>query len=979
MIDKERNTMKKNKYISLLALLGSSLLLTSCISYQTSLKNQPKPAVNKVAQTASSFKSTADEVEPTDVNIYVYSTKPASERNWIWAWSDQESLPGSLFPVSFAPQVTFEQLGEEFKFTPVYLKFNTAYSAQNNWSGSAETSFTVTQDNFFTGLIIRNEDGSSKSTDNAIDLSKALVDDKGQRNIYIYEGKSVVYSLADFPTSPIESATYNEIRDPATQEVIPSIQMTAKPGKNMSDVLTQEILARGLVIRGYVTNADGSTTGKDRNVVDVSKIKIEGSTATLFFRINRSLNPQYKYQIQYTPVAGGDYDVLADVSLLSYYSSNAFDEKYHTNKKLGSYVANDNTTVFRLWTPSASSVTLNLYQDQGSKNRTPYLMTRDENGVYEIALQGNLHGYYYTFDIDNYGIVDKDVPDPYANSSNANGLKSMVVDFNKINSPEFIAQKTWAPKIDGNYAGVTIMEMHTRDFTSDASWNGNSTNKGKFAGLTEEGTSLADGTKMGFDYVKDLKAKGLTHVQIMPAYDFASVDETKLDDPTYQQKAIGGIFNWGYDPQQYNAPEGSYSSNPQDGWTRVQEFHDFVDTYNKAGLGVVMDVVYNHMPQQAGTAFERVFPGYYFRSKHSSGAGVDIASQRGMVRQFIVDSILGWAKNYHVSGFRFDLMGLLDRDTMQYIRQEVDKVDPNILIYGEGWDMFQGDPDYGTRHSALATKGNVDKMGEDWVGLFGDEYRDAVAGKNNDPSATGYVQNVLNGGSIDKQTLDRMYFGLTGTYYQGDSNATTYSSSSSDGIGASLAYIEVHDNMTLWDHFSVSRTSADIDVAKEVSMANDSFLSALSPAFFQLGQDFGRSKAFKDGKFKVNNGYYTDPIDPTVFYSHNSYNLSDEINGIDWTLLNKNSSVKQSFDAALQRRSTLAPRLGKSYSVTDFYEPTKGNFQANLLNDPQVISFSLRLADGKTYYYGQNFSGVEKTFPGINQKIQPYSVWTDIA
>lgn len=968
--------MKKKIYLSLLALIGSCISLTSCLATSTSQISQRKIAK---AADSSGVKSTADETEPGDVNIYIYSTKPAKDRNWIWAWSNNESLPGALFPVSSAPTVSFEELGEEFQFIPLYLNFNQEYSCQNNWSGSAETSFKVTENNFFTGLIIRNEDGSSKSTDNAIDLSKAEVDASGHRNIYIYEGKKVVYSLADFPTSPIESATYNEIKDPDTKEIIPQIKIVAKNGKNFADILTTDILKRGLVLRGYITNPDGSTEGKDRHVIDTSKIVIDGNSATLVWKDNKGLNPQYKYQIQYTPVAGGDYDNLADVSLLSYYSSNAFDEKYHTNKKLGAFVVNDNTTVFRLWSPSATSVTLNLYPNQASKDRTPYNMTRDDNGVFSVALQGNLHGYYYTFDVNNYGVVDKDVPDPYANSSNANGLKSMVVDFNKINTSEFTAQKSWAPKVDGNYAGVTIMEMHTRDFTSNASWNGDSKNKGKFAGLTEEGTALADGTKTGFDYVKDLKAKGLSHVQILPAFDFASVDETKLDDPEYQAKPISGTFNWGYDPQQYNAPEGSYSSDSNDGKTRVKEFHDFVDTYNKNGIGVIMDVVYNHMPQQTGTSFERVFPGYYFRSKQSSGAGVDLATQRGMVRQFIVDSVVGWAKNYHISGFRFDLMGLLDRDTMQYIRQEVDKIDPNILIYGEGWDMFQGDPDYGTRHSALATKGNVNKMGEDWVGLFGDEYRDAVAGKNNDPSATGYVQNVLNGGTIDEQTLDKMYFGLTGTYWQGQSGGTTYSSSSSDGIGAAIAYLECHDNMTLWDHFSVSRTSANIDVKKEVSMANDSVLSALSPAFFQMGQDFGRSKAFKDEKFKVNNGYYTDPIDPTIFYSHNSYNLSDEVNGINWNLLTTNSSVKQAFDTALQRRSELAPKLGKSYSVSDFYDTKKGDFKAKLIDNNKVISFSLKLSDGKTYYYAQNFSGSNQTITSINQTIKPYSVLSYIA
>jgi len=969
--------MRKSK---ILFLFAGAALLGSCVSVSETVPETIE-ARDIAINAASSGASTADEVSPTDLNIYIYSSAARSQRTKVWGWSDDNSALKGLFPVSSASNVVFNELDPTMEFIPIYLSFDKEYACESAWSGGVSTTFKISLENCFTGLVIRDDTGSSKSKDIVFDVSKAKEDSSGHRNIYVYENKKVYYSLSDFPVTPVESGDYMEKLDPSNKRTrYPRISLTAKAGKSMGEILTSDILSRGLEVRAYRYDDDNNrvyASSASRNAdTSASYINDSGEFVFSFDGKNAPLDLSYHYEIDYYPEDGKKSVLVDEVSMLSYYSSNAFDETYHTNMLLGANVV-DGKTVFSVWSPTASSVTLCLYDNATDRWPTHrYNLSNGVNGTFYIAFEGSMHGTYYDFRIDNFGVVDDNVPDPYAQSSNANGERSMVVDWELLGRSN--ADSLWAPKVDGNYSGVTIMEMHTRDFTSSPSWNGKAENKGKFLGLIEEGTSLSDGTKTGFDYVKGLKEKGLTHVQILPAFDAGSVDETLLEDEEYCALPYGGNYNWGYDPEQYNAPEGAYSSDPNDGLTRVNEFKSFVDAYNDAGIGVIMDVVYNHMPSQTGTSFERVFPGYYFRTDSSSGAGVDLASQRGMVREFIVDSVLGWATHYHISGFRFDLMGLLDLATMRYIRQKLDEIDPNILIYGEGWSMFGGDRDYGTRFSDMATQGNIAKMGEDWVGAFNDVYRDGVNGQNTNPSAYGYAQKALRGGDITQEDADKMYYGLSGTNWRGSLSNGTYSPASSDGQGASIAYLECHDNMTLWDKLTISRQTDSVDIEKEVSMSNASLLGALSPAFFQIGQDFGRSKKITDEKYLVADKYYADPLTSGVYYSHDSYNLSDDINGIDWNLLKTHSSVKSSFDEALEARKSRASALGKTYSCVEFYEENGGAFQTNLASDNHVISYSLRLSSGQTYVYAQNWTSSSVSIGSTGLTADPYEVVSEI-
>lgn len=972
--------MKKRNYLNLLGLIAISTLV-SCQGVM------PIDGLYKRADGAA--KSTASETEAGDFNIYLSYDGERTDRDYVWAWNREDStIPGALFPISSSEYVTFSNISDDIQFLALHLNFDTVYECWTTWTddvtSTPTSTFSITEDVYWTGLLFRDSSGDKKDAkgDLIIDKSKVQKDSNGNISIWVDDAKGVYYSEADFPVTPVDTCTYKELNNGETTTY--TAQVKAKSKYNLTQFFNERYT--DYVLRKY--RYEGGVKKYARSVfIDKTSSTLESDKATLVLKTSEPLDLTYKYSLSAQFEKGGPFSDLADLDFGKYYSSRNFELKYYTKEKLGAYTKNG-VTVFKVWSPTANAMTLNLYKDADTKKVTKYEMKKSEKGVFAVALVGNLHSYYYTFDVNNYGDVEKDVPDPYAYSSNTNGKRSMVVDFDKVHegSTQYSTetQNKWAPD-SSNYAGVTIMEMHTRDFSSSSSWNGSEANRGKFTGLYESGTKLNDGTKTGFDYVKDLKQSGLTHVQIMPAYDFASVDETKLNDAAYKAKASGGIYNWGYDPQQYNAPEGSYSTNPNDGNSRVNEFATFVEEYNKAGVGVIMDVVYNHMPSSTGTPFELMFPGYYFRGKSSSGAGTDLATQRGMVRRFIVDSVVSWATNYHISGFRFDLMGLFDMATMKEVRKALNEVDPNILVYGEAWSMFGGDPYYGTRHEDMATQGNLNSAGEDWVGAFNDDYRDALPGKNNDTSQRGYVQMALGyaDGAWDAQKLDKIYYGLSGTYWTGDTGRPTYNNSAlaKSSIGASVAYVECHDNLTLYDHYMLSRTASmtESDIHKEVIMTNDNLLSSLSTAFFQIGQDFGKSKKVTDAKLMVSGTYYEDPFTEGVVYSHNSYNSSDAVNQIDWNLLKTNNDISTSFRTALKRRSTIAGQLGDSYNCIDFYQ--KGNFTAKLIDNQGVITYSYVVNDGtgkKTYYFGQNFTGTDVYYSQVGKNIPAYGTVAEI-
>ena len=369
-------------------------------------------------------------------------------------------------------------------------------------------------------------------------------------------------------------------------------------------------------------------------------------------------------------------------------------------------------TKFYLWSPTAEEVRLMLYDaGEGGHAYETVKMEPTEDGTWTTSVDENLLGKFYAF---NVKINDKwqgDTPGINAHAVGVNGKRAAIIDWKTTNPEGWESDRRPSLK---SPADMIIYEMHHRDFSVDST--SGIKNKGKYLALTEHGTMNSDKLLTGIDHLIEL---GVTHVHLLPSSDYASIDETKLEENHY---------NWGYDPANYNVPDGSYSTDPYQPATRVKEFKQMVQALHRAGIRVIMDMVYNHTFNTVESNFERTVPGYFYRQKedgtlaNGSGCGNETASERPMMRKFMIESVLYWIKEYHIDGFRFDLMGVHDIETMNEIRKAVNKVDPTICIYGEGWAADT--PQYPA--DSLAMKGNVSHM--PGIAVFSDELRDGLCG-----------------------------------------------------------------------------------------------------------------------------------------------------------------------------------------------------------------------------------------------------------
>ncbi|MEK6265822.1 MAG: alpha-amylase family glycosyl hydrolase [Clostridium sp.] len=328
------------------------------------------------------------------------------------------------------------------------------------------------------------------------------------------------------------------------------------------------------------------------------------------------------------------------------------------------------STTFKVWAPTVEKITLLVYENFKDDKREEYEMTKANKGVWEFVLLGDYKNKYYNYLVYKDG-VQKETPDIYTKGASANGKRGMIVDFSSLNPCNW--EKHRRP-VGINRTEAIIYEVHVRDFSVDA--NSGIQNKGKYLGFTEKNTKTSEGVVTGLDHLKDL---GITHVHLLPVYDFASVDETKDE------------YNWGYDPYLYNVLEGTYATDAKDGTVRIREFKLLVQTLHENGISVVMDVVYNHTFAIENSPMDILVPGYYYRKDdqgnytNGSGCGNETASEKPMMRKFMVDSIKFWAEEYKIDGFRFDLMALHDIDTMKEIEKQAKIINSNIIIYGEPW------------------------------------------------------------------------------------------------------------------------------------------------------------------------------------------------------------------------------------------------------------------------------------------------------
>jgi len=532
----------------------------------------------------------------------------------------------------------------------------------------------------------------------------------------------------------------------------------------------------------------------------------------------------------------------------------------YDGKDLGVTYSTSKTT-FKIWSPIANEINLKIYEKGvGGEPIETYKLKKGEKGTWVIQIEKNLLGKFYTFQ----ALVGKkwynEVPGPYAKAVGVNGKRGVVVDLNSTNP------KGWnndtKPELK-SFSDIVLYEMHVRDFSINK--NSGMQNKGKFLAFTEEGTTSPAGKATGLDHIKEM---GVTHVHLLPAFDYRSIDETRLDDKQY---------NWGYDPQNYNVPDGSYSTNPYDGTTRIREFKEMVQSLHKAGIRVVLDVVYNHVGNPDEQSFQQIVPGYYFRFNqdgswsNASGCGNETASERAMMRKYIIESVKYWATEYHLDGFRFDLMGIHDINTMNLVAEELHKIDPTIFVYGEGWTA--GDSPLPVEQRTI--KHNMPKVYG--VAAFSDDIRDGIKGHWNNLNTKGFV-------SGEPNMEETIKFGIVAStqHPQVDYNNVNYSEAFwSNSPQQTINYVSCHDNNTLWDKLLISTPESSYkEKIRMDKLANAIVLTSQGVPFLHAGVEFLRTKMEVE----------------------NSFDSPDSINWIDWSLKDKNWEVVSFYKSLIQLR-----------------------------------------------------------------------------
>ncbi len=629
------------------------------------------------------------------------------------------------------------------------------------------------------------------------------------------------------------------------------------PNKNLDYIFT-------LVVRpDYRFRINGKIKEKTPNLVIYE------------FKLDKELELGVDYHVAITNIGIYPLNVSPIASLQD------FDNRYaYDGDDLGN-IYKRNETKFAVWAPLASSVILLL------DNKKAFKMNRTDRGVYRLTIPKNLKGHFYNYLVTNSGVTTKTI-DPYAKASLPNAEGTVILDMNSFK----MNMHDKHPKKMHSYLDAIIYEGHVRDLTIDK--NTNIVHKGKFLGLIEEGRTSIDGEPAGFDYISNL---GITHLQLLPIYDYATVDELNPDK----------TYNWGYDPQQYFVPEGSYASNVKDPRSRIEDLLKLVSKYHEKGIRIVMDVVFNHVYEHQHSSLEAIVPNYYFRRTNegvyfnSSGCGNDLASERKMVRKLIIDACVYWVKFYHIDGFRFDLMGIIDADTINELKLKIFEMKDSFMFYGEGWNMSSG------YNLTLANESNAHVI--NLVSFFNDQFRDVVAG-NVGGNTQGYA---LNNGYVHQQIKENMI----GSSFRllGDSKFFH--------IACSLNFVECHDNHTLFDKFTLLRPDMSLDEKLErVIFANALVMFAYGIPFFHAGQEIGLSKK--------NNG--------------NTYNMGDSYNKFDYSLLKKRKHMVTDF-----KKMTMLRKQTKIFHEYRMDVLDRNTQIDDIDNNGIKISYNTRFENSRSY------------------------------
>ncbi len=828
---------KKNLLIALIAL--TLTLFSSCKPTSSSSSVISDDASSQVTTSSSKkeddLPTTRPEVTTPAVSIHYYRYDGEYSPWCLWLWEDGGD--GAIF---------------KFNWKDEYGVVAT-YALSDIYKDSTDNSM---------GFIVRDADWNKDvSDDRFIDFKDYTIDNNGIYNIYLVCGNPTVYKSAD-EAPRVGILTSRFITDKRIKVVV------------SSDVSKIEL---------YINNE-----------LYESQTPVSGVT-NYYFDLKEEGQFDADYVVKATFVSDG-LEYVKSINKYYLYKTDSFNNKYNYDGELGAIYTKEKTT-FRVWSPVSTSIALNLYKngtpasikDKDGKSLgddTVYKtvgMTKGEKGVFEAVVEEDLAGYYYTYVVTRNGLDKAEVVDPYAKSAGVNGLRGMIVDFSATNPLNW--DDISYLNIERNH--MTVYESHVSDVTSSSTWLGNKANAKLFKGMYEEGTTYSkDGVsvKTGFDHIKEL---GVNAVQLLPIFDQAN-DELDMDS-----------FNWGYNPLNYNVLEGKYSSNPFDGYTRIKEFKELVMAYNKAGISIIMDVVYNHVNNAAASNFEALMPGYYFRYDNNdnlyngSGCGNETASELAMMRKFMIDSTKFWTKEYKLGGFRFDLMGLHDIDTMNELASNLKTINPHIVIYGEPWTGGTS----GLSDRLQAKQSNISKF--EGYGAFNDKIRDSLIkgglsgdsekGWSTSTTAINYSSDLVSG-----------ILGKTGGY-------------SSDPNKA-VSYVTCHDNYTLYDRAKAAGVEDDVTIKKMAMLSNSIVFTSQGLSFMLAGEEFLRTKGG----------------------DHNSYQSSYEVNELDYSLKIKNSDMFNNYQKLISLKQNLSSLAYNSE------EDIKNNIDVKVSDYKNVISYTLK-------------------------------------
>ncbi|MGG1610294.1 type I pullulanase [Bacillus wiedmannii] len=718
------------------------------------------------------------------------------------------------------------------------------------------------------GFIIRTNEWEKDGGDRWIENIK-----DGRAEVWILSGDDKVYNSKPSSDLSIQKATidsFNEIT------VTTNVPFHIKERKIEIEGIKIKNISPYDINSGNITNKVKIITEQKIDLKQTYKVKIE-NVADTYTEIGKVIR------------------------------SEEFDHSfYYGGNDLGNIYTPQHTK-FRVWAPTASEAKLVTYKKWNDKIGTEINMQQSEKGTWKAELTGNQKGLFYTYKIK---IGDKwaEAVDPYARAASVNGDKGAVVDLEETNPKKWKMNKK--PKFK-NPEDAIIYELHVRDLSIQP--ESGIKHKGKYLGVTEKGTRGPKDVKTGLDHMKDL---GVTHVQLLPIFDYASVNEENLNEPQY---------NWGYDPKNFNVPEGSYSTNPYEPTVRITELKQMIQTLHDNNLRVVMDVVYNHMYNAAESNFHKLVPGYYYRYNedgtfaNGTGVGNDTASERKMMRKFMVDSVTYWAKEYNLDGFRFDLMGIHDYETMNEIRKAVSQIDPSIILHGEGWDLNTP-----LAAELKANQKNAEKM--KGIAHFNDNIRDGLKGSVFEEKENGFVNGKEN-------MEDRIKKGITaGIDY--DINSSTYQDPEQV-----LTYVEAHDNHTLWDKLELTNPGDSEEVRKQMHKLSSSILlTSQGTPFLHAGQEFMRTK----------------------YGDHNSYKSPDSINQMDWLR-------RAAFNNEVEYMKGLID-LRKKYAAFRMTSAEQIKKQVSFIDAPKnVVAYSIKGNGNKNEYFmvahNANREAVDITLP----------------